>query len=352
MTTPDRILRTLKFPIQYLEIGESLARDLGQDVDALYKACGIELPHPFAPWLTMDGVQMKRSLAHFLSACPAGLPPVVPFMEHFPLTAHGPVGMLAITSANLGEALQGALRYAPLVMPAFRMHREDVGQEVHIIVEPHHDFGEVHHFFTETVVLAPTKVLPFLKQPIEGASVHFQHAPLGFAQAYEQAFSGQFLFGSAQNKLVIPRSALSIPLIAPSKASHMMMKASLEQQRLARQDTKLVTQEVKAHLRMALQKKRTVTADSLAESLAMSPRTLSRRLQEEGCTVPQLKQEVSLEHARTLLLETQHSIQQIAEACGFADATSFARAFKRANGHTPSDAREGRTTPNPQQTPT
>lgn len=352
MATPDRILRTLKFPIQYLEIGESLARDLGQDVGAVYKACGIELLHPFAPWLTMDGVQMKRSLAHFLSVCPSGVPPVVPFMEHFPLTAHGPVGMLAITSANLGEALQGALRYAPLVMPAFRMHREDVGQEVHIIVEPHHDFGEVHHFFTETVVLAPTKVLPFLKQPIEGASVHFQHAPLGVAQAYDKAFNGQFLFGTAQNKLVIPRSALSIPLIAPSKASHMMMKASLEQQRLARQDTKAVTQEVKAHLRMALQKKRAITADSLAESLAMSPRTLSRRLQEEGCTVPQLKQEVSLEHARMLLLETQHSIQQIAEACGFADATSFARAFKRANGHTPSDAREGRTMPNPQQIPT
>ena len=42
-----------------------------------------------------------------------------------------------------------------------------------------------------------------------------------------------------------------------------------------------------------------------------------------------------------LLLENQLSIQQIAEATGFADATSFARAFKRATGQTPSEARQG-----------
>ena len=341
MATPDRILRTLVFPIQYLEIGESLARELGEDIDALYQSWGIDLPRPFMPWHTMDGVQMKRSLEHFLSVCPVGVPPVVPFMAHFPLTAHGPVGMLAITSANLGEALQGALRYAPLVMPAFRMHREDVGDEVHIVVEANHDFGAVHDFFTETVVLASTKVTPFLKHPIAGASVHFTHAPLGPAADYERAFEGRFHFGGAQNKLVFPRQALGIPLIAPSKASHMMMKATLEQQRLARLDTKPVTQEVKAHLRVALRKKKAVTAETLAETLAMSARTLSRRLQEEGSTLPQLKQDVSLEHAKVLLLENQLSIQQVAEATGFSDATSFARAFKRATGQTPSEARQG-----------
>jgi AraC-like DNA-binding protein len=339
--TPDRILRTLVFPIQYLEIGEALARELGQDIDDLYRACGIDLPRPFMPWHTMNGLQMKRSLEHFLSVCPPGEPPVVPFMAHFPLTTHGPLGMLAITSANLGEALHGALRYASLVMPAFRMHQEDVGDEVHIVVEPNHDFGAVHDFFTETVVLALTKVTPFLKQPIQGATVHFRHAALGAQADYERAFAGRFQFGCARNKLVIPRQALGIPLIAPSKASHMMMKATLEQQRLARLDTRPITQEVKAHLRVALRKKTLVTAESLAQALTLSPRTLSRRLQEEGSTLPQLKHEISLEHARVLLRESQLNVQQIAQATGFADAASFARAFKRATGQTPSEARHG-----------
>ncbi len=50
MVSPDRILKSLTFPIQYLEIGESLARELHQDVEALYHHCGIDLPRPFMPW--------------------------------------------------------------------------------------------------------------------------------------------------------------------------------------------------------------------------------------------------------------------------------------------------------------
>lgn len=343
MPAPDRVLRTLTFPIQYLEVGEALARELGHDIEQLYQDWGIDLPRPFMPWHTMDGVHMKRSLAHFLTSVPYGPPPVVAFMQHFPLTVHGPVGMLAITSANLGEALQGAIRYAPLVMPAFSLRREDVGHEVHLIVEPLVDFGEVQNFFTETVVLAPTKVLPFLKEPLEGASVHFSHLPLGAVEQYEQAFPGRFHFGARQNKLVLPRSALSIPLIAPSKASHLMMKATLEQQRKSRLDVRPVTREVKEYLRAALGRRHTPSADEVAQTLALSARTLSRQLQDEGTTLPQLRGEVSIEHARTLLLETSKSIAQVAEATGFADATAFARAFKRATGMTPTALREQHT---------
>lgn len=345
MSAPDRVLRSLTFPIQYLEIGEALARELGQDIDRLYREWGIDLPRPFMPWHTMDGVHMKRSLAHFLASAPYGPPPIVAFMAHFPLTVHGPVGMLAITSANLGEALQGAIRYAPLVMPAFSLRREDVGDEVHLIVEPLVDFGDVQDFFTETVVLAPTKVLPFLKEPVLGASVHLRHAPLGDVRQYEAAFPGRFHFGARHNKLVLPRSALAIPLIAPSKASHLMMKATLEQQRRSRLDVRPVTREVKERLRAGLLRRQVPSAEEVAHGMALSARTLSRRLQDEGTTLPQLRAEVCIEYAQMLLLETGKTIAQIAEAAGFSDATAFSRAFKRARGLTPSALRERQSAP-------
>jgi len=343
MPASDRELQSLTFPIQYLEIGEALARELGQDVDPLYKAWGIDLPRPFMPWHTINGVQMKRSLKHLLDHIPYGPPPIVAFMAHFPLTVHGPAGMLALTSATLGEALQGAIRYAPLIMPAFDLHREDVGDEVRVVVEPKLDFGEVQDFFTEIVTLAPTKVMPFLKTPVEGASVHFRHAPLGIESQYSAAFHGAIHFNSRQNMLVLPRSALSIPLIAPSKASHLMMKATLEQQRKTRLDAHPFTKEVKEHLRAGLRERQVLSAEELSQRLSVSARTLSRRLQDEGTTLPQLRGEVSIEHARTLLLETTKSIAQVAEATGFADATAFSRAFKRATGMTPTALREQHT---------
>ncbi len=332
MVSPDRILKSLTFPIQYLEIGESLARELHQDVEALYHHCGIDLPRPFMPWQTISGKQMQRALEYFLALCPPGPPPLVTFVAHFPLTTHGPVGMLAITSANLGEALQGALKYSTLVMPAYSMRRQDVGDEMHMIIERRYDFGAINNFFTETVVAAPLKIMPFLTRPVSGGTVHLMHGPMGDPAEYEAAFGVKFVFNAKQNKIVLPRQDLGIPLIAPSRASHMLMKATLEQQSQARIDMKPTTQEVKRRLQAAVRQKQT---------LAMSPRTLSRRLKDEGATLPQLRTEVGVEYAEVLLLESDKSIAQVAHAAGFADAAAFTRAFKRATGQTPSQRRTG-----------
>ncbi|MBI2733358.1 MAG: AraC family transcriptional regulator ligand-binding domain-containing protein [Aquabacterium sp.] len=339
MVSSDRILKSLTFPIQYLEIGEALARELHQDVEELYRYCDIDLPRPFMPWQTINGLQMKRALAHFLHHCPPGAPPLVTFMAHFPLTTHGPVGMLAITSATLDEALQGALKYASLVMPAYEMRRQDVGDEAHVIIERKYDFGDLNAFFTETVVLAPLKIMPFLTRPVAGATVYLMHSPLGDPAEYEAAFGVKFVFNARQNKFVLPRQELSIPLIAPSRASHLLMKATLEQQSQARQDTKPTSREVKRRLQAAVRQKQVLDADALSEALAVSPRTLSRRLKDEGTTLPQLRTEVGIEYAEVLLLETDKSIAQIAHAAGFADAAAFTRAFKRATGKTPSQLR-------------
>jgi AraC-like DNA-binding protein len=341
MVSSDRILKSLTFPIQYLEIGESLARELHQDAEDLYRHCGIDLPRPFMPWQTINGKQMQLALAHFLKLCPPGPPPLVKFMAHFPLTTHGPVGMLAITSANLGEALQGALKYASLVMPAFSMRRQDVGDEVHTIVERQYDFGAINDFFTETVVLAPLKIMPFLTRPVSGGTVYLMHSPIGDPAEYEAAFGVKFVFNARQNKVVLPRQDLSIPLIAPSRASHLLMKATLEQQSQARLDIKPFTQEVKRQLQSAVRQKQVLDADALAQALTISPRTLSRRLQDEGTTLPQLRTEVGVEYAEILLLETDKTIAQIAHATGFADAAAFTRAFKRATGQTPTQRRTG-----------
>lgn len=340
MTRSEALLAQLRFPVQYLEIGEAMVRERGEDVQGFYRDIGLDLPRPFTPWHTMDGVQLQRAMMRFLKMCPPGVPPVVPFMANFPLTVHGPIGMLAITSATLGEALQGAIRYAPLVMPAFSMQREDIGDEVHIVQTPQADFGAVQDFLTETVVLAPTKIIPFLRKPIEGVTIHFRHAALGNPDRYAAAFDGRYVFGSKQNMLVFNRSMLATPLIAPSKASHLMMRATLEQQRKTRVNARPVTTSVKERLGHALRNRQALSAESVAESMTMSVRTLSRRLQAEGSTLPRLCAEVGIEHARALLRDTDMSIAFIANSSGFTDPTAFARAFKRATGVNPSEFRK------------
>lgn len=336
MPTPDRILKTLSFPIQYLEIGESVSRAMGRDPDLLYQHCGMTAPRPFMPWQTLNGKQLKLSLEFFLEQGPMESPPLVTFLQHFPMTTNGPLGMLAITSETLGDALQGAIRYAPLVMPAFTMRRVDLKDEVHTVVEGLHDFGEVNDFLTEVVVVSLLKIMPFLTRPLSGGEVHLKHAPQVNPKEYESAFGVKFVFNARRNQIVLRKSDMAIPLISRSKASYLLMKATLDQHSKLNLAVKPVSTEVKRHLHAALQERKMIDASALCEAMSLSPRTFSRKLKEEGYTLPKLRAEVGLEYAEVLLLETDEPISQVAMSAGFSDATAFARAFRRSTGQSPS----------------
>lgn len=78
-----------------------------------------------------------------------------------------------------------------------------------------------------------------------------------------------------------------------------------------------------------------VSLEHLARKLAMSPRTLQRRLKEEGTTHRVLVERVRCERAHELLGTTEVPIAEIAKHLGFGDTVAFHKAFRRWTGLTP-----------------
>jgi AraC-like DNA-binding protein len=342
MTTSDRILKNLIFPAQYLDVGEAITRALNLDITDYYRYCEVRFPRQNTPWETINGKQLQRSNEWMFHICPKDAPPLVTFMAHFPITSHGAIGMLALTSPTLGAALQCAIDYSSLVMPAYTIQRHDLRHDVHLVFERRYDFGEVNRFFTETVVVAFLQIRPFLtKLPTRRPEIHLTHASLGQASDYEKAFAATFIFNSSQNKVVLGKEDLNIALIAPSPTSHLMLKSTLEQQFRLQLEHRPVMQEVKQQLQQALRENNILNAETLANRMSISVRTLSRRLQLEGYTLPQLQVAAGMEYAKLLLLETNKNIAQIASAVGFKNAAAFTRAFKRYTGKTPTTLRAG-----------
>lgn len=339
MSQTDRALERLSFPVQYLEIGESLLRARGQDVDGFYRLCGVADAAGLHPGNTINGLQFRRALQLFLNVCAPQPAPMVQVLAHFPLTIHGPLGVLALASPTMGEALEAAVEYAPLVMPAFAIRREGRGPAVHVVFERRYDFAPVNEFFTELVMGTFLKIRPFLTAMPEAVQVQFRHAPLGDAADYDLGEGVQPLFEAGLDQLVFRARDLAIPLLAPSRSSRLLMQASLEQQRLQQGDQRPTLHQVRRLLQQALHIGQPLEAAQVAASLNISPRTLSRRLQGEGSTLPQLQAEVGVAFAAVLLLESDRGIAEIARQAGFGDATSFARAFKRLQGKTPSQFR-------------
>ncbi|MDP2229106.1 MAG: AraC family transcriptional regulator ligand-binding domain-containing protein, partial [Moraxellaceae bacterium] len=300
-----------------------------------YHFCGLHPTLAGRLGQTINGQQLRQLLEFFLTNCASDSPPLVQFMAHFPLTIHGPVGVLALTSATLGDALDGALQYAPLVMPAFAIRRRDRGPTCHLLFERLHDFGPANALLTESVVATFLKTAPFLCRAPHAVQVHYQHGPQGDPAAYEAALGAAFFFNRRVNQIVLQTRDLDIPLLAPSRSSRLLMQATLEQQRLLGRNSRPTTEQLRHLLQEALQQGKPLDAAQLAAALRMSPRTLSRRLKAEGTTLPQLQAEIGLTHAERLLLDTGKTVAEIAQCAGFGDATSFSRAFKRFSGEAP-----------------
>lgn len=75
---------------------------------------------------------------------------------------------------------------------------------------------------------------------------------------------------------------------------------------------------------------------AMAAAHHVSPRTLIRRLRDEGTTYQSLLDQTRAELACWWLSQTDGSVHAIAERLGFADASNFSRTFRRWCGTTPS----------------
>ncbi|MCE0464828.1 AraC family transcriptional regulator [Pseudomonas uvaldensis] len=83
------------------------------------------------------------------------------------------------------------------------------------------------------------------------------------------------------------------------------------------------------------------SAERIAQAMHLSLRSLQRHLADEGCRFDALLNECRENLALLHLRDPDCSLSEVGYLLGFADASSFSRAFKRWTGMTPGQFREG-----------
>lgn len=347
---PHRQLQSLHFPIQYVEITESLLRARGGDVASVRRLCGLppqgdtSAPQPDR----IDGHQLQTVMALTRDHCLPGQSISLQVLAHFPLTAHGMLGMLTIASATLGEALDMALQYHALVMPVFDMRRENLpGGGATVVIEQVADFSPFNEGLAELVVGTFRNIAPYTEAASAAGlitEVCFRHAPPPGDQLadYERFFDAPVRFDAPYLGFTVSAEALRSPLSTGNRATRDSLEALLRRQAPEGIRATPVTQRVKQVVADGLRKGAMPQAVRVADLLAMSQRTLSRHLQDEGTSLSRIVEQVRIEHAERLLLGSTRPVQEVARQVGFADASSFSRAFRRATGLTPMALREQR----------
>ncbi|MER2560426.1 MAG: helix-turn-helix domain-containing protein [Myxococcaceae bacterium] len=148
-----------------------------------------------------------------------------------------------------------------------------------------------------------------------------------------EALGSQVRFGQSHDEVVFPLGALSRTLRGHDPGVSKFLARYLDErlERLAPESAARLTQ---GGIERLLASAVPATLGAVAKSLGLSARTLQRRLASEGQSFDELLDETR--RARALsLLSTRASLAEVAFALGYADQSSFQRAFRRWTRQTP-----------------
>jgi AraC-like DNA-binding protein len=250
-----------------------------------------------------------------------------------------PALFAALCSPNLLVAAQRIAKYKPLIAPM----RMDVA-EARDVVAVALVWLDAPLVPPVSLVIAELLLVVSLarigtREPVRPVEVTTTTLPSP-AAPYEE-FLGARVQRGAKHGLVFTRADATRPFLTSNAPMWDVFEPALRQ-RLADLDATVTTaRRVHAALLEALPSG-LVTMEDVARKLALSKRTLQRRIEAEGTSYQQILKETRAALARHYLENTALAAGEISFLLGFDEPNSFYRAFKTWTGTTPEAVRQGR----------
>lgn len=245
---------------------------------------------------------------------------------------------LLATSEDVARGMARVAKYFPIVhgLAVGEVRQTKTHADLLMTFAPH--VALVPHF-SEHLICTLARLLRFVTHDAARPSAFFfRHAAHGSASEHARILGAEVRFGALHDGFRIPAAQLEVTLgtAQPTLVGAIERRAEhvLE---LTRGDDPLV-RDLHAWLEREL-RAGTPSADRAAEQFGVSVRTMARRLRARGTSHQRLLDDVRRQLAMRYLLDTSFTIKEVAELLGFAEASTFDRAFRRWSGGSPGDYR-------------
>jgi AraC-like DNA-binding protein len=170
------------------------------------------------------------------------------------------------------------------------------------------------------------------------------------AEAHREIFENHFqcpvLFQAKRNAVIFQIADIDRPFLTYNAELLAMVAPQLEAELSSRLAEGTIAGQVKAIVKRVIAGHRPAMQD-VARELRLSPRTLQRRLTEEGATFQQLLEDARRELAHHYLRQSALELTETAYLLGYEDANSFFRAFQNWEGTSPGQWRSLHQAPHP-----
>lgn len=245
---------------------------------------------------------------------------------------YGALGLAMMTARTLGDALAIACRYQSLTysLIAYRFAAAPNGScaligswDGHL---PHlHDFTHYRDLGAIRTLIAD---LMGGELPLERVRVSAP-APPGWSDR-RRSFPCPVEFGADRTEWLFLPGSTARPL--PLADSELQMLYTSRCDTLLQRASGGASIKLRLAARLSLRDGVFLSAGEAARQLALSERTLHRRLAEEGTRFSAMVDNARYARAQNLLMDRRMTVETIASAVGFVEPSSFSRAFKRWSG--------------------
>lgn len=245
----------------------------------------------------------------------------------------GIVGFAALACSTLAEALQRLERHHRAIYDVNLAQVRPCAEG--LCIEWGVARGRPGALVDETAIAALIQLTrEFTGRPVRALAVDFVNPRPADVRPYEDFFGGPVRFGQPSTRVVLAARDLALPLRGADAALLALLDAQAE--RLL-QEVAAVTGPL-AVWRQALvgliRSGRTQLAD-LADNLQMSPRSLQRRLAEQGISFQALLGQTRQQLAEAYLRDASVELAEVALLLGYSEQSASTRAFRQWTGQAP-----------------
>jgi AraC-like DNA-binding protein len=246
----------------------------------------------------------------------------------------GVVGYLVRASTTVGEALARAQQFHRLVKDRGRLELLATPADVTVIDAPEVDRAVWPRAIAELSIANYVQLArAWTGVRFVPREVRFQHPRPRDTRELDRFFGCKLRFGQRDNALVLSRDALATPFTTsePELGAYLESAATA---RLAQLPAPSLIDEVRTAIGDEL-RRGDVDIERVARRVGVTPRSLQRRLRDDGTSYRELVD--TIRHQRALdLIRRGMPFGDIAEHLGFSEARAFRRAFRRWTGLLPS----------------
>ncbi|NLY94402.1 MAG: AraC family transcriptional regulator [Myxococcales bacterium] len=317
----------------------AVAGRFGVSRDELLEGTGLRPGDLADPDATLKGTAMRALLERALDL--TGEPGLGFYMGlYVKLSAHGSVGLAAMTSATLEDALRIAVRYAAIRAQHVELELTVDEAEAALVFHESAPLGRARGFVLESMITGFVQMGKAMlgRRPPGRVEVAMPEPP--HFQGFAHLWPSPVRWGAPTTRLVFPRDLLATPLLMADAFASERALAECEQELARLGETSSFLASVRRQM-MSLPRG-FPSAEELAAARHVSLRTLKRKLAAHGTTYQALLDELRRDRAIALLDDPSASIAHVAELLGYADPSNFNRAFKRWMGVSPTEYRARR----------